>query len=210
MRTSTLSRTAVVVCLGAVLASCGATPTPAPIAVTPATVTPGAVTPAVVTATSPGVVAPVPATGRLQRTYDAGYDPKGYSLGNYRMDPAPRSLRSRMTPEQVLAAVYRSTDASFARGTGARVITRFGLFSGFDATEKNGTFGPTRAIVRRPAWLVVVSGVPMLGSGGGVPPPGVTRPPQTPTPGWILIVVYDDTGQPQSVVTEQGADPHVA
>lgn len=200
MLASTLSRTAALACLGAMLAACGSTPTPAPTAGTPAAVT----------AISPRVVAPAPATGRLQRTYDAGYDPKGYSLGNYRMDPAPRSLRPRMTSEQVLAAVYRSTDASFAHGTGARVITRFGLFSGFDATENHGTFGPTRAIVRRPAWLVVVSGVLMLGSGGGVPPPGVTRPPQTPTPGWILIVVYDDTGQPQSVVTEQGADPHVA
>ena len=65
-------------------------------------------------------------------------------------------------------------------------------------------------MVRRPAWLVVVSGVLMTSSGGGAMSAGQTRAPETPAPGWTLIVLYDDTGQPQSIVTQQGADPHIA
>ena len=76
-----------------------------------------------------------PATGRLTRPFDQCYGPKDYSLGNYRRDPAPGSTRPRMTPRQVLNALYRSSDAPFARETGAHVITRFGLFTGFDATS---------------------------------------------------------------------------
>ena len=95
------------------------------------------------------------------------------------------------------------------REAGAHVLTRFGLFSGFDATAKNGNFGPTRAVLRRPAWLVVISGVLMISAGGPPPAPGHTKAPETPAPGWTLIVIYDDTGQSQGVVTHQGVDPGI-
>ena len=50
----------------------------------------------------------------------------------------------------------------------------------------------------------------MTSAGGPIPEPGQTRAPETPAPGWTLIVIYDDTAQPQGVVTQQGADPHIA
>jgi hypothetical protein len=192
-----LTRVAGLVCFSGLVAACGTTVASHPIAAVTKSVAPVP------------VVASPPATGRLTQPFDEGYGPKDYSLGNYRMDPAPGSTRPRMTPQQVLNALYRSSDASFAREAGAHVITRFGLFSGFDARAKNGNYGPTRAVIRRPAWLVVISGVPMTSLGGPAPAPGHTRPPETPGPGWTLIVIYDDTGQPQSIVTQQGADPHI-
>jgi|GEM_PF-4166586 len=67
-----------------------------------------------------------------------------------------------MTPRQVLHALYRSSDAWFAaRSGGARDHTVRPL-QRFDATAKNGDFGPTRSVVRRPAWLVVIAAVLMI------------------------------------------------
>jgi hypothetical protein len=134
------------------------------------------------------------------------------SLGNYRVDVAPPSIRPSMTPADVLAAVERSDERSYAHEPNARVITRFGLFSGFEAHSVGGALGgalgPTRSVVRRPAWLVVVSGV-LMSPNQGVGLPGQTLLPQMPAPGWTLFVVYDDSGQPQGVVTQQGQDPHI-
>jgi hypothetical protein len=188
-------------CLGGMLAACTSSSNPA--------VPLGSVAAVSHHLSTPPPDQPPVNAGRLMQTYDGGYDPQGYSLGNYRMDPAPRSIHPKMTSAQVLDKLYGGEDASFATAPGARVIVRFGLFSGFDATSKNGTYGPTRAVVRRPAWLVVISGVLVVPHGGAMTMPGHTRAPQIPAPAWTLMVFYDDTGQQQSGVLQQGMDPHI-
>jgi len=120
-----LTRAVGLVCVGGLLVACGTNVVSHPITAATKSMNPA------------HVAASTPATGRLTRPFDQGFSPTGYSLGNYRMDAARRSTHPRMTPQQVLDALYRSRDASFARQAEAHVITRFGPFTGFDVTVKN-------------------------------------------------------------------------
>jgi hypothetical protein len=156
---------------------------------------------------------PPVSSGRLLETADFGYTPGADSLGNYKMDPAPAGRLPHLSGAQAIATFERGPFGSTARGPGARVLARFGLFTGWDVKSTNGTMGPLLTFHARPAWLIIVTGLTGVGSGGGPrsgPAGTAPRPAATPASVRAFCVVYDDTGSLKEGMSEMGGtDPVV-
>jgi len=151
-----------------------------------------------------------PAGSRLVGSIDQGYRPGLLSLGNYRMDPAPLSITPRLTEVRAIHVLATSDAKAYLRLPGARTIARFGLFSGAEATPtQTGSIGQPHVIKARPAWLVIISGLTVFPVGGVILPRSA-QPTPTPAHGWLLAVVYDDTGALHNGLTITSGDPHAA
>jgi hypothetical protein len=113
-----------------------------------------------------------------------------------------------MTRADAIAAFKASSSGGLTNQPGnSTVAAYFGLFTGNAANPSapDGRLTGSHPIGPLPAWLVVVDGLKIVGSGGGGVSPG--SPPTTqelPGPGYALNVLRDGDGQNLTGVSETG------
>lgn len=141
--------------------------------------------------------------------YDCGYREGDLSLGNYRLDPAPKEAQPRLTEAEALKLFSEGQFGEQLRLAAPRAFARFGLFSGADVfDDADGGVHVSVEVRLRPAWLVVIPGL-MVRPSGPPPWPGSRPREKVPVQSWGTAVVYDDTGTSHYGYTQSSVDPHV-